>query len=74
VVIDECLLINGSFNWTRSASQANQENVIVTTEPNLVKAYKDQFQQMWDDRSIVDDIGKFKIDAPSASGPAPRHQ
>lgn len=37
------LVWTGSFNFTRSASRANQENVIITTDPSAVKRFNDQF-------------------------------
>jgi len=46
-VIDKKVLINGSFNWTRSAAEGNAENVIITNETGLVKAFADHFEAMW---------------------------
>lgn len=47
VIIDQEVLINGSFNWTRSAITANNENVLITNQPNLVKPYKGEFDKLW---------------------------
>lgn len=33
----------GSFNWTQSANQKNQENVIITDEENIIKKYEERF-------------------------------
>lgn len=46
-LIDGHTLINGSFNWTRSASDYNHENILVTNEPLLVAAYLNEFEQLW---------------------------
>jgi cardiolipin hydrolase len=46
-VIDKKILVNGSFNWTRSATDFNQENILVTDEPKLVSAYLDEFESLW---------------------------
>jgi mitochondrial cardiolipin hydrolase len=46
-VIDKKVLVNGSFNWTRSASDYNQENILVTDEPKLVSAYLNEFESLW---------------------------
>jgi cardiolipin hydrolase len=46
-VVDQSILVNGSFNWTRSASDFNQENILVTNEPKLVAAYLQEFEQLW---------------------------
>jgi mitochondrial cardiolipin hydrolase len=46
-VIDKKILVNGSFNWTRSATDYNQENILVTDEPKLVTAYLHEFEDLW---------------------------
>ncbi|MCA9731044.1 MAG: nuclease [Deferribacteres bacterium] len=46
-VIDKKILINGSFNWTRSASERNEENVLVTRDPALVRAFQEKFEELW---------------------------
>lgn len=46
-VIDRELLVNGSFNWTRSASQRNEENIIITNEPSLVRSFLANFEELW---------------------------
>ena len=41
-------LINGSFNWTRAAVQYNRENVVIHARaPELVHAFRDEFNKMW---------------------------
>jgi mitochondrial cardiolipin hydrolase len=47
-VLDGRTLLNGSFNWTRSASKFNEENLIVTSDPPLVSTFARQFAGMWD--------------------------
>lgn len=46
-LVDGHTLLNGSFNWTRSASDYNQENVLVTQEPRLVEAFAREFERLW---------------------------
>ena len=46
-LIDGHTLVNGSFNWTRSASDFNHENILVTNEPLLVAAYVNEFEELW---------------------------
>lgn len=46
-LIDNHTLVNGSFNWTRSASEKNQENILVTNELGLVAAYQQEFEDLW---------------------------
>jgi phosphatidylserine/phosphatidylglycerophosphate/cardiolipin synthase-like enzyme len=47
-VIDKALLLTGSFNWTRAASEENQENLIVTDDHRLVRAFSAEFARLWD--------------------------
>jgi phosphatidylserine/phosphatidylglycerophosphate/cardiolipin synthase-like enzyme len=47
-LLDGVTLLNGSYNWTRSASAFNEENLIVTSEPALVQAFAGQFGALWD--------------------------
>jgi mitochondrial cardiolipin hydrolase len=47
-VLDGTTLLNGSYNWTRSASAFNEENLIVTSEPGLVQTFAGHFGRMWD--------------------------
>ncbi|WLQ12293.1 phospholipase D-like domain-containing protein [Hahella aquimaris] len=46
-LIDDSVLIHGSFNWTRSASTYNQENIVVTDHPGLVKEFSGEFAKLW---------------------------
>lgn len=40
-------LANGSFNWTRSASSSNQENLVVSRDAYLVRCFGGQFEELW---------------------------
>ncbi|MBB1061751.1 phospholipase D-like domain-containing protein [Marilutibacter spongiae] len=46
-LFDGRLLANGSFNWTRSASAYNQENLTVTDDAHLVRCFSGQFEALW---------------------------
>lgn len=46
-IVDNALLINGSFNWTRSASKGNFENITVNNNPFLVRRFQDEFERLW---------------------------
>jgi phosphatidylserine/phosphatidylglycerophosphate/cardiolipin synthase-like enzyme len=46
-LFDGLRLMTGSFNWTRSASEQNEENLIVTPDPVLVNAFSNRFEQLW---------------------------
>jgi mitochondrial cardiolipin hydrolase len=46
-VFDRTTLATGSFNWTRSASEFNQENLVITANPALVNAFSEEFERLW---------------------------
>ncbi len=47
VVFDERVLINGSFNWTRSASEYNEENIMLLYEKNMIQKFLYKFEELW---------------------------
>jgi mitochondrial cardiolipin hydrolase len=40
VVIDDEVLLNGSFNWTYTAVTSNNENIVATSDAKLIKEFK----------------------------------
>ncbi len=46
-IFDGARLLNGSYNWTRSAANYNQENVVVTGDRALVDAFGAEFERLW---------------------------
>ena len=46
-IFDDALLLNGSFNWTRSASDWNEENITITPDESLVHQFQRNFNQLW---------------------------
>ena len=45
--LDRRFLINGSFNWTRSASTSNEENITVLYERQLIESFSKAFDALW---------------------------
>ena len=46
-LIDAKQLINGSFNWTRSATDRNQENIMISSHPKALAAFSTMFETLW---------------------------
>lgn len=46
-IFDRKLLLTGSYNWTRSAANKNQENVIVSSDPRLISPFNKMFERLW---------------------------
>lgn len=47
-VFDGRVLANGSFNWTRSATAQNEENLVVTDDAKLVGWFAARFESLWE--------------------------
>lgn len=48
VVIDNKILLSGSFNWTNKAIVSNYEAVLVTSDRSLVLPFIQEYARMWD--------------------------
>lgn len=46
-IFDGEKLINGSYNWTRSAAQYNEENLVLSNDRRLVEEFSGQFEKLW---------------------------
>lgn len=48
-IIDSRIVFTGSFNWTYTASKHNQENLLVTSNYEIVKQYSEEYEKLWDE-------------------------
>ena len=46
-IIDNCVLLTGSYNWTFSANHRNDENLMVVDDPDVIARYQDYFEKLW---------------------------
>ncbi|MBU2572836.1 MAG: hypothetical protein KKH28_02005 [Elusimicrobia bacterium] len=46
-VLDGKMLINGAFNWSKTAERINAENTIFTTDPNYVGPYLQEYNKLF---------------------------
>jgi phosphatidylserine/phosphatidylglycerophosphate/cardiolipin synthase-like enzyme len=46
-IFDGKLLINGSYNWTRSAAEENLENIVESGDLGLIAAFQAEFDKLW---------------------------
>lgn len=46
-IFDGQWLLNGSYNWTRSACEFNEENLVASNEPALVARFQAEFDRLW---------------------------
>ena len=47
-LFDGRLLLNGSYNWTRSACTENRENCVVSTDVKLITSFAAEMERVWD--------------------------
>lgn len=47
MILDEHIVITGSFNFTNSAETRNAENLLILKSPDLALTYKRQWEQHW---------------------------
>ena len=47
VVIDGKIVITGSYNWTWSAENKNDENIVILMDEGLAGSYEKEFQRVW---------------------------
>jgi phosphatidylserine/phosphatidylglycerophosphate/cardiolipin synthase-like enzyme len=47
-LFDRQSLLTGSYNWTRSACQHNEENLIVTDDQVLLREFAAEFERLWE--------------------------
>ena len=46
-IFDGERLLNGSYNWTRSAATSNEENFVITNDSRLVREFTSHFERLW---------------------------
>ena len=47
VIIDSQKVITGSYNWTRTGSEVNNENIVITDNDTIVYAFIKEFEKLW---------------------------
>jgi DNA uptake protein ComE-like DNA-binding protein len=46
-IIDNRLLLTGSYNWTAAANNRNDENLMVIDDPEIIEIFQNQFVNLW---------------------------
>ncbi|KAF9193441.1 hypothetical protein BGZ51_003245 [Haplosporangium sp. Z 767] len=49
VIVDDALVITGSYNWTKGARFDNREDLTLTNSGRAVGAFKAEFDKLWDE-------------------------
>jgi len=61
IVIDNHIVISGSFNFSSNATQNNDENVIIIDSPEIASLYMQEFDRLW---GIATDLDPAKFPCP----------
>jgi phosphatidylserine/phosphatidylglycerophosphate/cardiolipin synthase-like enzyme len=48
IIIDHSIVITGSYNFTNSAEEQNDENVVIIFDPQVAESYLQEFQRVYD--------------------------
>jgi len=77
-VVDNKIVITGSYNWTASAGERNDENLLVIDNENIIKKYQNQFNNLWNNKyslerynELIGEAGKELMPAPETSEETP---
>jgi len=74
-IIDNRLLLTGSYNWTFSANNRNDENLLIIDDPEIIEIFQNQFINLWTNKYSLERTQKLykiaKVDfLPTSHAPA----
>lgn len=61
-VIDNRVVITGSYNWTYYAETRNLENIVISDDPSLVESYRAAFRHLAEDVEKVHESPRLEWD------------
>ena len=70
-VIDNEIVITGSYNWTASAGERNNENLLVIDDKNIIKEYQNQFNILWNNKYSLERYQELISKTNISSSPSP---
>jgi len=47
-IIDNTIVVTGSYNWTAAAEERNRENLLIIQDPQLASPYQSNCEATWD--------------------------
>jgi phosphatidylserine/phosphatidylglycerophosphate/cardiolipin synthase-like enzyme len=48
-LLDNELVLTGSYNWTLASEEQNYENLLILRNPEHIEVYRQEFEALWDD-------------------------
>jgi mitochondrial cardiolipin hydrolase len=55
VLLDDSVLLTGSYNWTSASEEKNYENLLILQEPKLIETHRKEFEAIWKDAQETDE-------------------
>jgi len=46
-IVDGRIVLTGSYNWSSTAEERNNENLLVIRDPTLAQRFEAEFQKIW---------------------------
>jgi len=46
-ILDDRIVLTGSYNWTTESEQENYENLLILREPMQAQQYREEFEALW---------------------------
>jgi len=77
---DNPFLLTGSYNWTFSANNRNDENLLIIDDPEIIEIFQNQFEKLWLDKFSLErtrqlyQIAKVDFLFMSITSPKPKVQ
>jgi len=65
------MVITGSYNWTASAGERNNENLLVIDDKNIIKEYQNQFNILWNNKYSLKRYQELISKTNISSSPSP---
>lgn len=53
IIIDDDIVITGSFNFSNSAAESNDENMVIIRDPVIASLYLEEWRRIWDSAQEV---------------------
>ena len=47
IIIDDRIVITGSFNFSKNANRSNDENIVIIDSPEIAAQYNDEFRRLY---------------------------
>jgi hypothetical protein len=61
-IIDDEVVITGSYNWTVKARRYNRENILCISDKNIVSLYNEEFENLFKNSTVQSDVEIRQID------------